>query len=270
MDMCPRSTGKAPKSRSRRAVPAALPGLEEFVLPTRFGPEIAGIDEAGRGCLAGPVVAACVVLPESFALAGLDDSKKLEPEDRERLYPQIKAQALAWGIAASPPARIDEINILEATFEAMAKACAKATAKLANKGSLPKRLFVDGSKTIPHAVLAREMARRVPAADLPSQRAVVKGDSLVAAISAASVLAKVWRDRYMDRLARVHPLYGFEENKGYGTMDHLARIACHGPCPVHRLTFQGVKEHVGKMDAGKMDAVQAHGEEERCIAIKLP
>ena len=77
--------------------------------------------------------------------------------------------------------------------------------------------------------------------------------------------AKVWRDRYMDRLARVHPLYGFEENKGYGTMDHLARIACHGPCPVHRLTFQGVKEHVGKMDA-----VQAHGEEERCIAIKLP
>ena len=114
------------------------------------------------------------------------------------------------------------------------------------------------------------MARRVPAADLPSQRAVVKGDSLVAAISAASVLAKVWRDRYMDLLARVHPLYGFEENKGYGTMDHLARIACHGPCPVHRLTFQGVKEHVGKMDAGKMDAVQAHGEEERCIAIKLP
>ena len=181
--MSPRSSGSAARSRSRRAVPAALPGLEELVLPTRFGPEIAGIDEAGRGCLAGPVVAACVVLPESFALEGLDDSKKLDPEDRERLYPQIKAQALAWGIAAASPARIDEINILEATFEAMAKACAKAAAKLSaafpQDGSLPRRLYVDGSKTIPRAVLERELARRVPAARLPSQRAVVKGDSLV-------------------------------------------------------------------------------------------
>ncbi len=254
----PASSGKG---KSRRAVPAALPGLEELVLPTRFGPDIAGVDEAGRGCLAGPVAAACVVLPEDFRLEGLDDSKKLAPEDRERLYPQIKAQALAWGIAASSPARIDEINILEATFEAMAKACAKAARMLCPQGGLPRRIYVDGGKTIPGAVLARELARLVSVPKAPSQRAVVKGDSLVAAISAASVLAKVWRDRYMDRLARSLPLYGFEEHKGYGTADHLARIACYGPSPAHRLTFQGVREHAGTRAPAPED------EEERCIPI---
>ena len=262
--MPPRTAAPAHKKRSKRALPAALPGLEEFVLPTRFGPDIAGIDEAGRGSLAGPVVAACVVLPEDFRLDGLDGSKQLEPEARERLYPEIKAQALAWGIAASSPARIDEINILEATFEAMAKACAKAARRLAPEGGLPKRVFVDGSKTIPSALLARELARRVPAGPVPSQRAVVRGDSLVAAISAASVLAKVWRDRYMDRLARSFPCYGFAEHKGYGTMRHLASIGCYGPCPAHRLTFQGVKEYVGVRPPTPEE------EEARCIEFTLP
>ena len=263
--MSPRTAAPARKKRSQRALPAALPGLEEFVLPTRFGPDIAGIDEAGRGSLAGPVVAACVVLPEDFRLDGLDVSKQLEPEARERLYPEIKAQALAWGIAASSPARIDEINILEATFEAMAKACAKAARRLAPEGGLPKRVFVDGSKTIPSALLARELARRVPAGPVPSQRAVVRGDSLVAAISAASVLAKVWRDRYMDRLARSFPSYGFAEHKGYGTMRHLASIGCYGPCPAHRLTFQGVREYVVGVQPPTPEE-----EEARCIEFTLP
>ncbi|MBR2896653.1 MAG: ribonuclease HII [Oscillospiraceae bacterium] len=176
---------------------------------------ICGVDEAGRGPLAGPVCAAAVILPSGLVIDGLDDSKKLTEAKREALFPVICEQALAYGIGFADEKEIDEINILQATFAAMRRAIAQLSGK-------PELALVDGNR----------------AADfgLPVQT-VVKGDSLSANIAAASVLAKVTRDRYMKELAVKYPEYGFEVHKGYGTKRHYEALREHGPCPAHRRTF---------------------------------
>lgn len=193
-------------------------------------PWAAGVDEAGRGCLAGPVVAAAVILPESWDLPGLADSKKLDERRREALAPRIRECALAWGLGVVWQRRIDEINILRATFEAMARAL--RTLKVA-----PGMAFIDGNRVIPADVLRALWPEDRPA---PIMEAVVSGDARMDAVAAASILAKTFRDGLMRRLARRRPGYGLERHKGYGTREHLAALRELGPCPLHRLTFAGV------------------------------
>jgi len=185
-----------------------------------------GLDEAGRGCLAGPVAAAAVILPESYDLPGLTDSKKLSPARRERLAVSIKAQAVAWAVGFAWPAEIDRINILQASLAAMARAAR-------HLGRVPTHLVIDGNQRIPATFLTD-----LP--ELPRQETVVGGDLTVPAISAASILAKTARDRLMIVLSRRYPGYGFEAHKGYGVAVHLAALRRLGPCPLHRLTFRGV------------------------------
>lgn len=177
---------------------------------------VAGVDEVGRGPLAGPVVAAAVILPPDFFLPGLNDSKKLAPEKREWLYERIRSQAVAYGVGLADPEFIDRHNILQATFWAMTQAVRQLAVR-------PDLILVDGGFTI----------RQLP---FP-QRAVVKGDALSASIAAASILAKVTRDRLMVEYDRLFPQYGFAENKGYGTAAHLAALSRYGPCPLHRRSF---------------------------------
>ena len=176
---------------------------------------ICGVDEAGRGPLAGPVYAAAVILPPELEIPGLDDSKKLTEKKREALFPVICERALAYGIGFADEKEIDEINILQATFLAMRRAVEQLSLK-------PELALVDGN--------------RDPLLGLPVQT-VVKGDSLSANIAAASVLAKVSRDRFMKELAERYPDYGFEIHKGYGTKLHYEALREHGPCPAHRRTF---------------------------------
>ena len=193
---------------------------------------VAGIDEAGRGCLAGPVVAAAVILPQSYELPGLNDSKACSAKTREKLAPLIRQCALAWGLGVVWPARIDAINILQATFEAMSRAvrCLRCA---------PAHLLIDGNKTVPGEVFAFHW-RKWHTAPLPSQRCIIGGDASEPAISAASILAKTYRDKLMTRLEKRWPGYGFEAHKGYGTEDHYEALRRLGPCPRHRLTFRGV------------------------------
>ncbi len=212
---------------------ARLPGLT--VAPSAGAAMTAGVDEAGRGCLAGPVVAAAVILPEGCRIAGLDDSKALSERQREALAPVIRRTALAWGLGMVWPRRIETVNILQATFEAMSR----AVACLGRGRPLPAALLIDGNKTIPQAVL-RAALRGLSDAALPRQTAIVGGDATEAAISAASILAKTQRDRLMLALDRRWPDYGFARHKGYGTAAHYAALHAHGPCPLHRLTFRGV------------------------------
>ena len=176
---------------------------------------ICGVDEAGRGPLAGPVCAAAVILPENLEIPGLNDSKKLTDKKRRELFPLIKEQAIAYGIAFASEEEIDEINILQATFLAMKRAIEQL------KGKADFAL-IDGN---------RETDFGVPC------QTVVKGDSRSANIAAASVLAKVTRDMYMEELAKEYPQYGFEVHKGYGTKAHYAALTEHGMCPAHRRTF---------------------------------
>lgn len=176
---------------------------------------ICGIDEAGRGPLAGPVCAAAVILPRGVEIPGLDDSKKLSDKRRRELLPVIKENAIAYGIAFADEKEIDEINILQATFLAMERALSQLCIK-------PDIALVDGN--------------RLKDFGIPAQ-AVVHGDSLSASIAAASVLAKVTRDDYMLEMADKYPGYGFEVHKGYGTKAHYASLAEQGPCPIHRMTF---------------------------------
>ncbi len=178
----------------------------------------AGVDEAGRGPLAGPVVAAAVILPDGFTHPEIDDSKRLAPARREALYPVITGAAVAWAVAEADAGEIDAVNILQATLRAMARA-------LAALSLAPDYLLVDGP--------------RLPAVLLPGE-GVVGGDGRVACIAAASILAKVHRDRLMAAHHGRWPAYGFATNKGYGTAAHLAALAEHGPCPLHRRTFRGV------------------------------
>ena len=193
---------------------------------------IAGIDEAGRGCLAGPVVAAAVILPPIYELPGLNDSKACSAKTRETLAPLIRQCALAWGLGVVWPARIDSINILQATFEAMSRAvrCLK---------NAPAQLLIDGNKTVPNDVFAFHW-RKGHAAPQPAQRCIIGGDASEPAISAASILAKTYRDTLMTHMEKRWPGYGFATHKGYGTEDHYQALRRLGPCPQHRLTFRGV------------------------------
>ena len=176
---------------------------------------VCGIDEAGRGPLAGPVCAAAVILPKNVEIPGLNDSKKLSDKKRRELYPIIKEKAIAWGIAFADEKEIDEINILQATYLAMERAVAQLSVK-------PEILLVDGNR-------AKDFG--IPA------ETVVHGDSLSASIAAASVLAKVSRDDFMLEMAERYPQYAFEIHKGYGTKAHCEAILANGPCEIHRRTF---------------------------------
>jgi len=181
---------------------------------------IAGIDEAGRGPLAGPIVAAAVILDETRPIDGLRDSKLLSALQRERLAEAIRSRALAWAVAEAAVAEIDHLNILRATFVAMARAVAALEVA-------PEEAWVDGD--------------RCPELPCPT-RAIVGGDRDVAAISAASILAKTARDAMLLELDARYPLYGFAQNKGYSTKEHLAALARHGPCPEHRRSFEPVRQ----------------------------
>ncbi|MBF8264119.1 MAG: rnhB [Parachlamydiales bacterium] len=181
---------------------------------------IAGVDEAGRGPLAGPVVAAACILPPDFLLEQLNDSKLLSPDQREELFTQlIDNPNIHYGIASISAERIDTINILQATFEAMQMAVKNLT-------QLPEYLLIDGSQ--------------VPSFNCPL-KGIVKGDALSISIAAASILAKVTRDRWMMEEAKKWPQYGFERHKGYGTPQHLEMLQRFGPCPLHRKSFEPIK-----------------------------
>lgn len=176
---------------------------------------ICGVDEAGRGPLAGPVCAAAVILPANLEIPGLDDSKKLTDKRRRELFPIIKEKAIAYGIAFATHEEIDEINILQATYLAMERAMKSLSVQ-------PELALIDGNR-------AKDFG-------LPVQT-VVKGDSLSASIAAASILAKVTRDDYMAEMAKAYPQYAFDVHKGYGTKLHYEKIAEFGPSPIHRMTF---------------------------------
>ena len=189
-----------------------------------FAPEqfsrIAGVDEVGRGCLAGPVVAAAVILDPNRPIKGLRDSKKLSAKKRDELAEEIKEKALAWSVAAMGPEVIDKINILQATLEAMKAAVEKLPAE-------PDFVQVDGNKLPKWKWLSE---------------AVVKGDDKVEWISAASIIAKTTRDGYMCKIAELYPQYGFEHHVGYGTAEHIKALKAYGPTPIHRKTFAPVRE----------------------------
>lgn len=189
-----------------------------------FAPEqfsrIAGVDEVGRGCLAGPVVAAAVILDPNRPIKGLRDSKKLSAKKRDELAEEIKEKALAWSVAAMGPEVIDKINILQATLEAMKAAVEKLPVE-------PDFVQVDGNKLPKWKWLSE---------------AVVKGDDKVEWISAASIIAKTTRDGYMCKIAGLYPQYGFEHHVGYGTAEHIKALKAYGPTPIHRKTFAPVRE----------------------------
>ena len=189
-----------------------------------FAPEqfsrIAGVDEVGRGCLAGPVVAAAVILDPNRPIKGLRDSKKLSAKKRDELAEEIKEKALAWSVAAMGPEVIDKINILQATLQAMKAAVEKLPVE-------PDFVQVDGNKLPKWKWLSE---------------AVVKGDDKVEWISAASIIAKTTRDAYMCKMAELYPQYGFEHHVGYGTAEHIKALKAYGPTPIHRKTFAPVRE----------------------------
>ncbi len=181
---------------------------------------IAGVDEAGRGPLAGPVVSAAVVLPENFDVPGIDDSKKLSEKKREMLFPVIQERALAFGIGMADHEEIDRINILQASLLSMKRAVEALEIT-------PDYLLIDGKFSIDSTI---------------DQRSVIKGDALSLSIAAASIIAKVTRDRIMADLDLRYPTYGFKNHKGYPTKVHKEAILVHGPCPFHRKSFRGVKD----------------------------
>lgn len=182
---------------------------------------IAGVDEAGRGPIAGPVVAACVVLPKAHALKGIADSKQLSPAQREQLFRQIRQVAVAWAVGIASPREIERLNILQASLLAMRRA-------VLSLSLVPQRVLVDGKHLIPGVALP--------------QQAVVDGDALEECIAAASIVAKVVRDRIMTELDRLYPQYGFAWHKGYATEVHLERLARFGACPAHRRTYTPVRQ----------------------------
>ncbi|MFN9744634.1 MAG: ribonuclease HII [Betaproteobacteria bacterium] len=210
-----------PSRRSSRSRPLRLqelgPGWEAPGL-------VAGVDEAGRGPLAGPVVAAAVILDDLQPIRGLADSKALTPLRRERLHDEIRARALCCSVAQASVEEIDRLNILQATLLAMRRA-------------------VEGLRLLPHRVVVD--GNRAPALPMPVQ-AVVKGDARVAVVSAASILAKVARDRLCADLHQRFPHYGFDGHKGYPTPAHLAALREHGPCPEHRRSYAPVRACLGE------------------------
>lgn len=194
--------------------------MQQVALQWEMSGLIAGVDEAGRGPLAGPVVAAAVILDDLHPIKGLADSKKLTARQREQLYDEIRAKALCFAVAQASVQEVDALNILQATLLAMRRA-------------------VDGLRLAPKLVLVD--GNRLPVLPMRAE-AIVKGDALVAAISAASILAKVTRDRWCLEVDELYPAYGFARHKGYGTALHLAALQAHGACPVHRTTFRPVTE----------------------------
>ncbi len=194
---------------------------------------VAGVDEAGRGPLAGPVVAAAVILPAGFVVPGLNDSKQIPEETREELYETIVRAAVAWGVGFAGPGLIERINILEATYAAMRRAVARLSVR-------PDYVLVDGF--------------RVPGLAAP-HRGIIRGDALCGSIAAASIVAKVTRDRVMRRVARRYPGYGFERNKGYATREHWEALGRYGPCPAHRPSFLG---RGGESREGADEALRDH------------
>lgn len=194
--------------------------FEEQALQETFGKDFAlicGVDEAGRGPLAGPVAAGACILPKDTEILYINDSKKLSPKKREELFTEIKEKALAWNVAPVSAERIDEINILQATYEAMRQAIAGLTPS-------PDAVVVD--------------AVTIPELSLP-QRGIVKGDAKCYSIAAASILAKVTRDHLMEEYDARYPEYGFAKHKGYGTKEHIEALKKYGPCPIHRKSFIG-------------------------------
>ncbi len=189
---------------------------------------VAGVDEAGRGPLAGPVVAAAVVLPPLSRLPGVTDSKQLDPATRERLLTRVEARALAIGVGIVGPEEIDRINILRASLRAMSLALAALACPRTGTGLEPDYVLVDGI---------------VPVPGVARQRAIPKGDARSLSIGAASIVAKVTRDRLMEALDREHPGYGLARHKGYPTPEHIDAIRRQGVLPIHRRTFRGVREH---------------------------
>ena len=194
-----------------------LEGMREFENKYSDLGAVAGIDEAGRGPLAGPVVAAAVILPKDIFLPFLNDSKKVTEKRRDVLFDQIKQEAIAYGIGIASNALIDDINILQATYEAMREAISKL-----NK--TPDILLVD--------------AVHIPGINI-KQVGIVKGDAKSVNIAAASILAKVTRDRLMLEYDKIYPEYGFASNKGYGTAKHIEALKAYGACDIHRRTFIG-------------------------------
>lgn len=184
---------------------------------------IAGVDEVGRGPLVGDVVTAAVILDPNNPIEGLNDSKKLSEKKRNALAEEIKEKALAWSIGRADPSEIDELNILHATMLAMQRAVARLAVQ-------PQHVLIDGN--------------RVPSLPMPGN-AVIKGDGLVAEISAASILAKVERDNEMTELDKIHPEYGFAKHKGYPTKLHFEMLAKYGPTPHHRKSFKPVQKALG-------------------------
>ncbi|QTH64787.1 ribonuclease HII [Psychrosphaera ytuae] len=184
---------------------------------------IAGVDEVGRGPLVGDVVTAAVILDPNNPIEGLNDSKKLSEKKRNALAEEIKEKALAWSIGRADPSEIDELNILHATMLAMQRAVARLAVQ-------PQHVLIDGN--------------RVPSLPMPGN-AVIKGDGLVAEISAASILAKVERDNEMAELDKIHPEYGFAKHKGYPTKLHFEMLAKYGPTPHHRKSFKPVQKALG-------------------------
>ena len=180
----------------------------------------AGIDEAGRGPLAGPVVSASVILPENFKDPAVIDSKKITPVRREKLYRMILDKALYVGVGAAAPDEIDRVNILQASLNSMKRSCE-------NLSQMPDYLLIDGTFGVNLEI---------------DQISLVKGESRSISIAAASIVAKVTRDRMMVEFHEQYPLYGFDRHKGYPTRAHKERILMNGPCPIHRKTFKGVRE----------------------------
>jgi len=187
---------------------------------------VAGVDEAGRGPLAGPVVVACVILDQSKPIIGLDDSKKLSSKKREKLYYEIMEKAIDYTIIEVSHLEIDKVNILQATLKGMSKAVLLLKVK-------PDKCLIDGN--------------RVPDDLIGMANAVVSGDSLHKCISAASILAKVYRDRLMVKLSLRYPRYGFEKHKGYPTKQHLLALQNYGVLPIHRRSFKPVKKNLKKI-----------------------
>lgn len=213
------------KEERNRLLQEKLTAMKEFDSGFTVGGSLvaAGTDEAGRGPLAGPVVAACVVLPEDFDVIGVDDSKKLSEKKREELFDKIQAKALAIGVGISDNITIDQINILQATKKAMKEAFLEAETRLKEKtGQRIDVLLAD-------AVTLEELDVH--------QEAIIKGDAKSLSIAAASIIAKVTRDRIMLEYHRQYPWYGFDRNKGYGTKAHYQGIGAYGITPIHRKTF---------------------------------
>lgn len=223
-----RPTSARPDRRARAPLAYGRAAVQQYAFDWGDGGLVAGVDEAGRGPLAGPVVAAAVILDDQDPIDGVADSKTLSAARREALYDAIRARALCLGVGAASVEEIDRLNILQATLLAMQRAVAGLRLR-------PSLVLVDGN--------------RLPVLEMRTE-AVVRGDATVAAIAAASIVAKVTRDRLMDEAHAAHPAYGFDRHRGYGTAQHLRALRQHGPTPWHRRSFAPVAEALRASTSG--------------------